>query len=94
MKFTLKIASIIIFFGSLVMNIVLWNKLNRIHIQPRIGKDCALELKTIYGEWEPVILVHGYIDNYTVANHLAEISEKEEKEDRGRPPGSYRVKVY
>jgi hypothetical protein len=45
----------------------------------------------INGQWDPVIFVHGYADNYTVAKYIVEIAEKEEAEKGGREPGSFRA---
>ena len=38
-----------------------------------------------------MIFVHGYADNYPVAQFLVEIAEKEEAEKGGRKPGSFRA---
>lgn len=62
------------------------------HIKPRAGKDCTIEMKNfINGQWDPVIFVHGYGDNYPAAQYIVEIAEKDEAEKGGREPGSFRV---
>ena len=81
-----------IFFISLAANILfIVNKDDR-RIKPREGKDCTIEMKSfITGEWQPMILVHGYADNYPVAEFLVKIAEKEEAEKGGRKPESFRT---
>lgn len=82
--------------ASLVLN--LWQALpptEKPHINPRPGKDCSVEMKSIVdGNWIPVILVHGYVDNYSVARHIVEQAEKAEEASGGRPKGSFRVKAH
>ena len=82
----------IIFFISLGANIWFIATKDDRHIKPREGKDCTIEMKNfITGDWQPMILVHGYADNYPVAQYLVEIAEKEEAEKGGRKPGSFRA---
>jgi hypothetical protein len=82
----------LIFLFSIGLNIWLLATKDDRRIRPREGKDCSIEMKNfINGQWDPVIFVHGYADNYTVAKYIVEIAEKEEAEKGGREPGSFRA---
>ena len=61
---------------------------------PRPGKDCSVEMKNSFGEWEAVILVHGYMDNHQVAQYLVDFTERSDEARGGRPHGSFRVKDH
>lgn len=77
---------------SLVLNVWLTAKLFSTHINPRAGKDFSVEMRNMFdGSWEPVILVHGYSDNYSVAKYIVDLTESDESARGGRPPGSFRV---
>jgi hypothetical protein len=82
--------------ASLALN--LWLTLSpteKAPVNPRPGKDCSVEMKSIFdGSWSPVIFVHGYVDNYSVARHIVEQAEKAEEASGGRPKGSFRVKAH
>jgi hypothetical protein len=61
----------------------------------RPGKDCSVEMKSLLNDlWHPVILVHGYADNYSVAKYIVDLTEADETARGGRPKGSFRVKVH
>jgi hypothetical protein len=92
MKYIIKKTLQFLFLISLGANIWFIATLDTRRIKPREGKDCSIEMKNfIDGQWEPVIFVHGYGDNYPVAQYIVEIAEKEEAEKGGREPGSFRV---
>lgn len=38
--------------------------------------DTALELLTYYGEWEEVVLIHGFFRNYDACNNIKEFYEE------------------
>jgi hypothetical protein len=89
MKTTILLAVALVF--SVAVNFYLLVKMNDIHIQPRAGKDVSVEMKSfVDGSWGPVVLVHGYVDNYPAAKEIVDYAEK----TSGRPSGSFRTKVH
>ncbi len=91
----IKILLLSITVCSLALNVYLAIQLDRVHINPRVGKDCSVEMRSIVGdEWHPVILIHGYWDNYSVAKYLVDLTENDETARGGRPKGSFRVKAH
>jgi hypothetical protein len=90
----------VLFTGILALSIALnlWFALSsgpKPLVNPRPGKDCSVEMKNILdGSWDPVIFVHGYTDNYSVASYIVDLAEKDESARGGRPKGSFRVKTY
>ena len=92
MQSTIKKLLQLIFLISLGANIWFISNLDGRRIKPREGKDCSIEMKNfINGQWDPVIFIHGYADNYPVAEYIVQIAEKEEAEKGGREPGSFRA---
>lgn len=90
-----KVAFVSLFLFSLFLNVVLLINMDNRHVKPRAGKDCTIEMKNfINGQWDPVIFVHGYADNYSVAQYIVKIAEKEEAEKGGREPGSFRAIMH
>jgi hypothetical protein len=82
---------------SIALNFFILSKLKNTHIRHQSGSDCSIEMKNfVNGNWDEVILIHGYMDNHSVATHLVEIAEKEEaaKGESSREKGSFRVKVH
>ncbi len=60
----------------------------------RPGKDCSVEMRNALNDWEPVILIHGYSDNYSVAKYIVDLTEADETARGGRAKGSFRVRVH
>lgn len=88
----MKATFVSLFLFSLVLNVVLLINKDDRHVKPRPGKDCTIEMKNfINGQWDPVIFVHGYGDNYSVAQYIVEFAERDEAEKGGRDPGSFRA---
>lgn len=90
----MKILLIVALAFSFAGNCFLLIKLGEIHIQPRAGKDVSVEMKNMLNQWEPMILVHGYNDNFSVAKYLVELTENDEIARGGRAKGSFRALVH
>jgi uncharacterized alpha/beta hydrolase family protein len=74
----------------LALNVYLAIQLNHTHINPRAGKDCSVEMRNMFNnDWDPVILVHGYSDDYSVAKYLVDLTDSDETARGGRAKGSF-----
>jgi hypothetical protein len=60
-------------------------------IHPRPNHDVSVTMKNMFnGEYDAVILVHGWSDNLKPAKEIMEYAEK----TAGRPPGTFSIQVH
>ena len=77
-----------------ILSIYFYYQNEQLHINPKKG-ECTIQMKSlIRDEWDDVIFIYGYADDYAVAQYLVDLTESNEEMRGGRPKGSFRVKVH
>jgi len=77
-----------------VLCIYLYSQEKNTHINPKKG-ECTIQMKSLFrDDWDDVIFIYGYADDYAVARYLVDLTDSNEEIRGGRPKGSFRVKVH